>query len=108
MKHQKFKIKKGDTVVVLAGKDKGKKGKVLEIFSKTGAAVVERVNVAKRHQKPTKNFRGGIIEKALPIFISKLMLVCPRCSEPTRVKSKELEGRLIRSCGRCSEMIDKV
>lgn len=105
---QKTKIRKADTVIVLSGKDKGKKGKVLEVFSKEGKVIVERVNVAKRHQRPTRNFQGGIIEKALPLWISKVMLVCPRCSEPARVKRTEMEGKLVRRCGRCEEVIDKV
>jgi large subunit ribosomal protein L24 len=103
-----MKIKKGDTVIVLSGKDEGKKGKVLEVFPKDGTLIVERMNVAKRHQRPTRDFQGGIIEKALPLVVSKVMLVCPRCSEPTRVKKKESEGRMVRACGCCGEIVDKV
>jgi large subunit ribosomal protein L24 len=105
---KKLKIKKGDTVIVLSGKNKGKKGKVLEIFSKDNSLIVERVNVAKRHQRPSRDFQGGIIEKALPLGISKVKLVCPRCSEPTRVKKKESEGKMLRACARCDEVVDKV
>ncbi|MBU0671574.1 MAG: 50S ribosomal protein L24 [Candidatus Margulisbacteria bacterium] len=101
---QKRKIKKGDTVIALSGKDKGKKGKVIEVWPKEGRVIVERVNVAKKHQRPSRNFQGGIIEKALPLNISKIMLVCPRCSEPARVKSKD--GA--RACVRCGEAVDKV
>jgi len=101
---QKLKIKKGDTVIVLAGKNKGKKGKVLEVFPKDRKLIVERVNVAKRHQRASRDFQGGIIEKALPLCISKVMLVCPRCSEPTRVKRKEGS----RVCGSCNEVVEKV
>jgi large subunit ribosomal protein L24 len=108
MNNSKLKIKKGDMVIVLAGKDQGKKGKVLEVFPKDGKVIVERVNVAKRHQRATREFQGGIIEKTLPVRISKVMLVCPRCSEPSRVKRKESEGKLLRSCGRCGEIVDKV
>ncbi len=104
----KYKIKKGDTVVMLSGKDKGKKGKVLEVLTKDARVIVERMNVAKRHQKPTRNFQGGIIEKAIPVAISKAMLVCPRCNEPSRVKSAELEGKNVRACVKCSEIVDKV
>ncbi|MFA6548940.1 MAG: 50S ribosomal protein L24 [Candidatus Margulisiibacteriota bacterium] len=104
----KLKIKKGDTVIVLAGKDKGKKGKVLEVFPSDNKAIVERVNIAKRHMKPSKSFQGGIIEKAMPIGVSRLMVVCPRCNEPSRIKRKEMEDRLVRVCGRCGEMVDKV
>lgn len=106
--NRKQKIKKGDKVVVLSGKDRGKKGKVLEVWSQEDKVVVERVNVAKRHQRPTRDFQGGIIEKALPLWSSKVMLVCPRCNEPSRVKRKEMEGKGVRACGRCGEVIDKV
>lgn len=101
-------IKKGDTVIVIAGKDKGKKGKVLEAFPSEATVIIERVNVVKRHQRPSRNFQGGIIEKALPIHASKIMVVCPKCSEPSRVKMGELEGKKVRTCVKCDEVIDKV
>ena len=100
-------IKKGDTVIVLSGKNKDKKAKVIEVITKTGKLIVEGVNVVKKHQKPTRNFQGGIIEKPLPLFASKVMLVCPRCSQPTRIGVKlSGEGR-VRVCKKCSEIIDK-
>ncbi len=104
----KSKIKKGDTVIVLSGKDKGKKGKVIEVLAREGRVIVERVNVVKRHQRPTRNFQGGIIEKALPLWASKVLLVCPRCSEPARVGKKKMEGRQVRTCRSCGEVIDRV
>ncbi|MBI5399818.1 50S ribosomal protein L24 [Candidatus Saganbacteria bacterium] len=100
----KLKIKKGDTVIVLSGRDKGKKGKVLEAFPKSGNLIIERVNVVKRHLKPNRSFAGGIIEKALPLNICKAMLVCPKCHEPTRVKLSDAG----RACKRCGEIVDKV
>ncbi|MBN2057536.1 MAG: 50S ribosomal protein L24 [Candidatus Saganbacteria bacterium] len=100
----KLKIKKGDMVLVLSGKDKDKKGKVIEVRPKDGTVIVERINVAKRHQRPSRNFQGGIIEKALPLCVSNVMLVCPRCSEPARVK-RQAGNRV---CGRCKEVVDKV
>jgi len=108
MQKQKFKIKKGDTVIVLSGKDKGKKGKILEVNPEKGRVIVERVNIAKRHQRPTRNFQGGIIEKPMPLIISKVMLVCPRCSEPTRISSKLIQDKRVRVCKKCEEIIDKV
>lgn len=105
---KKMRIKKGDTVIVLSGKDKGKKGKVIEVLAREGRVIVERVNVAKKHQRPSRNFQGGIIEKAIPLSVSKLMLVCPRCSEPSRVNKKEMEGKMVRACARCGEVVDKV
>ena len=105
---KKTKIKKGDTVIVLSGKDKGKKGKVLESFPADSKVLVERVNVAKKHQKASREFQGGIIEKPLPVNVSKVMLVCPNCNEPTRVSKKEVEGKMARACVKCSEVVDKV
>lgn len=99
----KLNIKKGDTVMVLCGRDKGKKGKVLEVFPSDSKMIVERVNVVKKHQRATREFQGGIIEKPLPILASKVMLVCSRCSEPARVRRKD--GA--RVCARCNESIDK-
>jgi large subunit ribosomal protein L24 len=104
----KMRIKKGDMVIVLSGKDKGKKGKVLEALPAEEKVLVERVNVAKKHQRPTRDFQGGIIEKPLALFASKVMLVCPRCNEPSRVKRKEVEGKTARACVRCGEVVDKV
>jgi len=103
-----MKIKKDDKVTVISGKDRGKSGKVLECFPSEGKIIVERVNVAKKHQRPSRDFQGGIIEKAIPLRVSKVMLVCPRCSEPTRVKKKEVEGKKRRACVKCGEMVDKV
>ena len=101
-------LKKGDTVLVIVGKDKGKKGKVLDVYPDRGKLTVERVNVAKKHQKPTRNFQGGVIEKLLPLFASKVMLICPRCSEPTRVGKKMIGGNNVRVCKQCEEIMDKV
>lgn len=103
-----MRIRKGDMVIVISGKDKGKKGKVLEVFPDKEALIIERVNVAKRHLRPTRDFQGGIIEKALPLKASKVMLVCPRCNEPTRVKKQKTNDALARVCGRCEEIVDKV
>jgi len=97
-------IKKNDTVIVLSGKNKGKKGKVIDVFSAEGKVVVEGVNVAKKHQRPSRNFQGGIIDKPLAIYVSKVMLVCPRCSQPTRISKKNK----MRVCQECEEIMDKV
>ena len=97
------RIKKGDSVLVIAGKDKGKKSKVIKVILKEAKALVEKVNVVKKHQKPTKNFPGGIIDKILPFSLSKLMLICPHCGKPTRLKKKD--G--MRACVKCEQIIDK-
>lgn len=104
---KKMNIKKGDTVIVISGKDKGKKGKVLSVYPGDDMLVVERVNIAKRHQRPTRNFQGGIIEKPVPLFASKVMLVCPRCSQPSRVGRRMVSDHNVRVCGSCEEIIDK-
>ncbi|MGB9612720.1 MAG: 50S ribosomal protein L24 [Candidatus Margulisiibacteriota bacterium] len=101
------KMKKDDTVIVLSGKDKGKKGKILKVLKDEGKVVVERVNIVKKHQRPTRNFPGGIIEKPLPIYLSKVMLVCPQCGEPTRPQLQNVGGKKVRVCRKCDELIDK-
>ena len=110
MKEQgsKMKIKKGDTVIIISGKYSGKKGKVLEVRVEEGKIIVEKVNVVKKHQRPMRNFPGGIIEKTLPIPASKAMLVCPRCSEPSRVAMKEVGEKKVRACKKCGEVVDKI
>jgi len=101
-------IKKGDTVIVLSGKYKGKKGKVIEAFPKDNNLIVERVNVAKRHQKPNRQFQGGIIEKAKPIQASKVMVVCAKCGKPSKIAKKKVEDKYVRACKKCGEAMDKV
>ncbi|RLD93626.1 MAG: 50S ribosomal protein L24 [Aquificota bacterium] len=102
------KIKRDDLVLVIAGKDKGRRGKVLRVFPRRSRVMVEKVNVVKRHQRPTQTIQGGIIEKEAPIHLSNVMLICPKCGEPTRVGFKFLQdGRKVRSCKKCGEIIDK-
>lgn len=103
-----MRLKKGDTVMIMAGKDKGKKGKIIRVAPDKGKIVIEGLNVAKRHQRPTRNFPGGIVDKARPLFASKVMLVCPRCSQPARVGSKRVQDHNVRVCNKCDEIIDKV
>lgn len=105
----KLHVKKGDTVVILSGKDKGKKGKIIEALPKKGKVVVEGVNKVKRHTKPTQSMpQGGIIVKEAPINSAKAMLVCPACEKPTRIKKTALaNGKMARACRKCGEIIDK-
>ena len=100
-------IKKNDRVTVLAGKEKGKIGNVLKVDSEKGRVIVEKVNMVKRHAKPSaQNAQGGIIEKEASLHISNLMLVCNRCAEPTRVGMKILEdGTKVRICKKCGEQL---
>lgn len=107
-KGRNYHIKKNDTVMVIAGKEKGKSGKVLRILPKKDRAVVEKVNFIKRHMRPGPHSRqGGIVEKENPINISNLMVVCGKCTDPTRVGRRVLEdGSRVRFCKKCDEIIE--
>ncbi|HEY3316781.1 MAG TPA: 50S ribosomal protein L24 [Bacillota bacterium] len=109
MAQSKIHVHKGDTVAVISGKDKGKRGKVVNVLPDKNRVVVEGVNVAKKHQKPTqKVMQGGIVDKEMPLAASNVALVCPKCNEPTRLGSKILEsGQSVRVCKRCGETIDR-
>lgn len=105
------RIKKGDTVEVIAGKDKGVRGAVLRVIPKKDRVVVESVNVVKKHQKPVQAGRGqvqpGIIEFEAPIHLSNVMIVCTQCSEKTRVGYRVTEdGKKVRVCRKCGADID--
>jgi large subunit ribosomal protein L24 len=103
----KFKIKKGDKVVVIAGKDKGKQGDVLQIITDENRAVVSGINVAKRHTKAQGANEGGIINKNMPIHISNLALRDPKDGKPTRVGYKTLDGgKKVRVAKRSGVTID--
>jgi large subunit ribosomal protein L24 len=102
-------VRKGDTVIVVAGKERGKKGKVLRVIPEKGRVVVERINMIKKHQKPTQKIRqGGIIEREGAIHLSNVMLVDPNSDKPTRVGMKALsDGKKVRVARRSGEMLDK-
>ena len=109
MNATKCRIKKDDKVKVIAGKDKGKIGKVLKVIRKKNRVLVENVNMVKRHAKPSaQNRQGGIIEGEAPIHWSNLMLMCSKCMAPTRIKMQLLDdGKKVRTCSKCDEIIDK-
>lgn len=101
-------IRKDDTVLVTSGKYAGKKGKVLRASPSEDRVVVQGVNVHKKHQKPTKDLpQGGIIDAEGPIQRSNVMMVCPKCQKPTRLRSKVVGGKKVRVCAKCGEAIDK-
>jgi len=103
----KLKIKKGDRVVVLTGKDKGKKGNVVSVSPKTNKAVVDGINVVKRHTKQSASQEGGIIAKEMPIHISNLAHLDPKDNKPTRVGFKiNKDGSKVRIAKRSGEVID--
>lgn len=105
----KVKIKKGDTVMVMTGRDRGKSGKVLSLQRDRGTVIIEKLNMIKRHTKPSaKNRQGGILEREAPLALSNVMLYCANCQKPVRVGVKALEdGRRVRLCKKCQEVIDK-
>ena len=98
-----MKIRKGDRVQVLAGKDRGKTGTVTFAYPARGKVVVDGLNVAKKHQKPTRNtMQGGIIDKEMPMPVSNVAIVCPSCGKPTRVGYRfEPDGTKVRICRKC-------
>ncbi len=101
-------VKKNDTVMVITGDEKGKKGRVLAVEQKKNRLLVERVNIIKKHMKPSRKYtQGGIIEKEAPIQRANVMLVCPKCDKPTKIGNRILEnGKKIRSCMKCGEVIE--
>ena len=106
---QQVHVRRGDTVAVIAGKERGKRGKVLRVLPVAGRVLVEKLNMMKKHQRPTQKLRqGGIIEREGALALSNVLLICGRCDRPVRAGSKILaDGRKIRVCKRCGELIDK-
>lgn len=101
-------IKKNDTVQIISGDEKGKKGRVLSMLSKDDRIIVEGINMIKRHMKPSKKYsQGGIIEREAAVNRSNIMLVCPKCDKPTKIGNKMLENeKKIRLCKKCGEVIE--
>jgi large subunit ribosomal protein L24 len=105
-----IKVKKNDQVKVLAGKDRGKTGRVLQVLPAEGLAVVEGVHYYKRHTRPNpaKQIKGGIVQREGPVHLSNLMVICPHCQKPSRVARKTLEdGRRVRACRKCGGELDR-
>ena len=103
----KMNVRRDDLVVVLSGKDKGKRGKVLKVEPKSGKIIVEKVNVVSRHTKPRRQGEeGGILQKEAPIYACKVQLICPKCNKPTRPAHKLLaDGKKVRVCKKCGAEI---
>lgn len=102
-----MKLKKGDTVLIISGKDRGKSGKIEKVWPREEKIMVTGANIAKHHLKPSrKNPHGGIIDRLAPINAANAVLVCPRCSRPTRVSYKIAAGKKIRLCRKCKESLD--
>jgi large subunit ribosomal protein L24 len=101
-------LRKDDSVMVIAGRERGKTGKVLKVISKENRALVERVNLVKRHARPRGPQQpGGILEREAPVHLSNLMVMCDKCNAPVRVGRKVLgDGSKVRICRRCGEALD--
>lgn len=104
-----LRIKKDDTVFITTGKEKGKNGRVLSVSLAKDRVLIEKINVVKKHMKPTRKYtQGGIIEKEAAVHASNVMLVCPKCNKPTRIRSMFLQDkRKVRMCKKCNEVIDE-
>lgn len=103
----KMSIRTGDKVRVIAGKDKGKESKVLTVYPHKQRIVIERVNMIKKATRPTqKNPNGGILEIEGTVHVSNVMIVCPKCSQPTRIGRKREDGARVRVCKKCNNDID--
>jgi large subunit ribosomal protein L24 len=103
-------IRRNDNVVVVAGRDRGKRGRVLRVIPDKTRVVVEGVNFIKRHTRPNpqRNIKGGIVEREASLHVSNVQLVCPECSEPTRIGRRLLDdGRRVRFCRKCNGVVDK-
>ena len=102
-------IRKNDNVLVITGKDRGKRGRVLRVLPDKNRLIVEGVNLIKRHTKPNpgKNVKGGIVEREASLNVSNVMLVCPACGKPTRIGYSTQGDRKVRVCRKCEGVVDK-
>jgi large subunit ribosomal protein L24 len=103
-------VRKNDSVIVLTGRDKGKRGRVLRVIPDKTRVIVEGVNFIKRHTRanPQRNIKGGIVEREASVHASNVQILCPECSKPTRVGHKRLDdGTRVRICRKCEGVIDK-
>ena len=107
--YSRHKIRKDDQVMVVRGRESGKTGRVIRVIPQKAAVVVEKLNIVKRHQKPSKKYaHGGIIEKEAPISISNVNIICANCKGPVRAGRKFLDdGRKVRYCKKCGEVLDR-
>ncbi len=104
----KTRIRRDDEVIVIAGRDKGARGKVIRVLPREGRVLVAKVNMVKRHMKPTPASSGGIIEREAPLAISNVQFFCPKCKKGVRLGAKILEdGRKVRICRKCGEVLDR-
>ena len=104
----KISVKKGDQVMVISGKDKGRHGKVQRVSVADATVIIEGLNLAKKHTKPTKaNPQGGVIDKALPLPAAKVQIICSSCEKPTRIRrERSSDGAAVRICRLCGRTLD--
>jgi large subunit ribosomal protein L24 len=103
----RVRLKKNDLVEVTTGKERGKTGKVLRVIREKNQVLIEKVNMIKRHTRPSPTTgQGGIVEKEAPVFVSKVKLICPKCATGTRIRMSETGDKKVRVCLKCKEMID--
>ena len=110
MTHTVMAIRKNDNVVVTSGRDRGKRGRVLQVMPEKSRVVVEGVNFIKRHTRPNpqKNVKGGIVEREASLSAANVQIVCPECGKPTRIGRRLLDdGRRVRFCRKCNGVVDK-
>lgn len=103
-------IRKNDNVVVITGKDRGKRGRVLQLVPAKNRLIVEGVNIVKRHTRPNprQNVKGGVVEREAPLHASNVQIVCPECGAPTRIGKRLLgDGRKVRVCRKCDGVVDR-
>ncbi len=103
----RFHIKKNDLVEVNAGDEKGRRGRVLEIFPEKNRAIIEGVNLVKKHQRARSQTKpGGIVTVPAPIHVSNLVLICPKCGKQAKIKREKIENKRVRICKECGEIIE--
>lgn len=103
-------IRKNDSVVVITGRDRGKRGRVLQLVPAKNRLIVEGVNIVKRHTRPNprQNVKGGIVEREAPLHASNVQIICPECGAPTRIGKRLLgDGRKVRICRKCDGVVDR-
>jgi large subunit ribosomal protein L24 len=103
-------VRRNDNVVVITGKDRGKRGRVLKVLPEKNRLIIEGVNVIKRHTKPNpgRNIKGGLVEREAPLHASNVQIVCPECGKATRIGRRILgDGRKVRVCRKCEGVVDK-
>ena len=102
------RIRRDDEVVVITGRDKGMRGKVIRVLPGEGRVLVSKVNMIKRHTRATQNSAGGIVEREAPLAVSNVQFYCPKCKKGVRLGAKVLEdGRKVRTCRKCGEVLDR-